>query len=211
MAEFTLYTNPMSRGMIAQWALEEIGADYAAVLVPWDKKPAQLLELNPMGKVPTLVHHIANEDRVITEAAAICAYLSEVACPADLVPSESECAPFFRWLFFTAGPLEQAITARMFEFEPSAQQQGTVGYGSYERAVAALEDQLDNLDWICGDKFTLADVFVGAQVHWGLTFKTLPENETFAAYAERCRARPAFLRMQQAVDLQAKQIEAAAG
>ena len=77
MAEYTFYTNPMSRGQIARWALHEAGAGYDQVLVNWADKPAAFLAANPMGKVPTLVHHAPGGDRVVTGAAAICGYLAE--------------------------------------------------------------------------------------------------------------------------------------
>ena len=71
MAAYTFFTNPRSRGLIASWALHEVGADFAVVPVGWGEKPPALLAANPLGKVPTLVHHAAEGDRVVTEAARL--------------------------------------------------------------------------------------------------------------------------------------------
>ncbi|MCW1382473.1 glutathione S-transferase family protein [Novosphingobium sp. KCTC 2891] len=193
MAEFTFFTNPMSRGQIARWALHEAGADYEQVLCGWGPKPEALIAANPMGKVPTVIHHAPGGDRVVTEAAAICLYLAEVLPGAGLSPRAEELADYLRWSFFAAGPVEQAVTARSMGFEPQTpQQQGMAGYGSYNRMVDALAGHFATHAFVCGDRFTMADVYVGSQVDWGLMFQSLPERPEFSAYAERLRARPAY-------------------
>ena len=193
MAEYTFYTHPMSRGQIARWALHEAGADYGHELVDWTARPAGLLAANPMGKVPTLIHHALDGERVITEAAAICAYLAEAQPSAELAPHDSERADYFRWLFFAAGPVEQAVSARAMGFEPPADKQGMIGFGSFERTIATLETLFaDGRDWVCGDRFTMADVYVGSQVDWGLTFGTMPPQVAFVGYAERLQQRGAY-------------------
>lgn len=192
MAEYTFFTNPMSRGQIARWALHEVEADYAQELVDWKAKPAKFLAVNPMGKVPTIVHHTPNGDRTVTEAAAICHYLAEMHPQANLLPKDDEMADYFRWLFFAAGPVEQAITSRALKCEPAPEQQAMAGFGSFERTVSTLEKHLDGRPYVCGDRFTMADVYVGSAIDWGLTFGSLPPNEAFVAYAERFQARPAY-------------------
>ena len=101
-------------------------------------------------------------------------------------------ADYYRWMFFAAGPVEQAITARVMKFEPSSEQEVSAGWGSFDRTVSTLEAHFNANRYVCGDRFTMADVYVGSQVDWGLTFGTLPPNEAFAAYAERCQARDAY-------------------
>ncbi len=192
MAAYTFFTNPMSRGQIARWALHETGVDYDQVLVPWDNKPAALLAANPMGKVPTLIHHSETGNKVITECAAICAYLAEAHPEAGLGPSADEAADYYRWLFFAAGPVEQAIITRSMGWELPPERQGMAGWGSYERTIAALEGHFEGNNYVCGERFTMADVYVGSQVDWGLTFGSIPPNEAFVAYAERLQARPAY-------------------
>jgi glutathione S-transferase len=191
MAEYTFFFNPMSRAQIARWALHEVGADYEPVFVDWADKPKTLLDANPMGKLPTIVHHHGDHDHVVSEAAAVCHYLAEMNAP-ELLPREHEKADYFRWLFFAAGPLEQAITSQALGWEPTDErQQATVGFGSFERTVDTLAWWLEGRDYVCGRRFTMADVYVGSSVGWGLAFGTLPDRPALKRYAERVQAREA--------------------
>ena len=192
MTSLMFYTNPMSRGQIARWMLEEVGAPYEQHLLDYgaQMKGSEYLAINPMGKVPAIVH----DGRVVSEAAAICAYLAEAFPDAGLAPQPGEHADYFRWMFFGAGPLEQAITNRSMGWEGGPDKQMMLGYGSFDLAADTLAGWLADHDFICGDRFTAADVFVGAQVDWGLAFNTLPDRPAFSAYAERLRARPAYIR-----------------
>lgn len=192
MASYTFFTNPMSRGQIARWALHEVGADYTQVLVPWDANPAALLAANPMGKVPTLIHHDSGTDRVVTECAAICHYLAEMHPARNLVPQDAEMADYFRWMFFAAGPVESAITTRALGLEVPPEKQMMAGWGSFERTLATLEGHFEAHQYVCGARFTMADVYVGSQVDWGLTFGSIPPAEAFVAYAERLQAREGY-------------------
>ena len=117
-----LYTNPMSRGRIARWMLEEIGAPYRTEIVEFGPtmKAPEYLAINPMGKVPAIRHG----ETVVTECAAICAYLADAFPDADLAPPLAERGAYYRWLFFAAGPLEAAITDRDLGMEPNITQQG---------------------------------------------------------------------------------------
>jgi glutathione S-transferase len=190
--DLTLYTNPQSRGRIARWMLEEVGAPYEVVLLNYAEamKQPSYLSINPMGKVPALVHR----GKVVTECAAICAYLAESFPDAELAPRDDERADYFRWLFYAAGPVEAAVTNRSLGVVPDDRQQRFVGYGSYDSVVDVLEAAVAAHPFIAGDRFTAADVYVGAQVIWGLQFGSLPSRDTFAAYAERLTARAAYQR-----------------
>lgn len=194
--ELTLYTNPMSRGRIARWMLEEVGVPYHTEILEYDgsmKAPAYLA-INPLGKVPTVVHG----DQVVTECAAICAYLAEAFPDAGLAPTAAERGAYYRWLFFTAGPLEAAVTdSKVLGIEVPADKQRMVGYGSYQAVMKALAGALQANPYIAGDRFTAADVYVGAQVAWGLQFGSFESRPEFAAYAERVTQRPAFVRATQ--------------
>jgi glutathione S-transferase len=196
MSDYTFYTNPMSRGQIVRWALQEAGADYEQQIVeygPTEEKPAAFIAANPMGKVPTLVHHHGDHDHVVTEAAAICHYLAEMHPDTGLLPEAHEKARYFRYLFFAAGPVEQAIIANSMGWSVDTEKEGTLGFGSYERMVNAFETMLTGRDYVCGDRFTMADVYVGSQVDWGIAFGTLPQRDAFTAYAERLRRREAYI------------------
>jgi len=203
------YTNPMSRGQIARWMLEESGADYEAHILDYETsmKSPDYLAINPMGKVPAIVH----QGHIVTECAAICAYLAEAFPQADLAPRADERADYYRWMFFAAGPLEAAITNRAAGFEVPTGREKSFGYGSYEDAVGALEIALTDKDYICGARFTAADVYVGSQIDWGLLFKTLPERPAFTAYAERIRQRPAYRRAKEIDNALIAKMQAGAG
>lgn len=191
MTEYTFFMNPMSRAQIARWALHEVDADYEPVLVAWDAKPQALLDANPMGKLPTIIHHTPNGDQVVSEAAAICHYLAEAAA-SDLLPHPREKGAYFRWLFFAAGPAEAAVTSRHFGWEPTGEQEMMCGWGSYARVMDALDGWFSDHDYVCGKRFTMADVYVGSQIDWGLQFGTYEARDSFTAYAERLRTRPAY-------------------
>ena len=190
--ELVFYTNPMSRGRVARWMLEEVGADYRTEALDYGTtmQDEAYRAVNPMLKVPAIVH----DGRVVTECAAICAYLAEAFPEAGLAPRAGERADYYRWLFFAAGPVEQAITDRHMGLEPTEEQQRLAGYGSYDRAVAVLEMAVSAHPYIAGDRFTAADVYVGATVGWGLQFGTLPKREAFADYHARVSARDAYRR-----------------
>lgn len=198
MAALTLYTNPQSRGMIAHWMLEELGQPFDIVNLDYGTtmKAPDYLAINSMGKVPALVHEVECRALVVTEAAAICAYVAEAFPQAGLLPDAAGRAAYFRWLFFCAGPMEAAIMDRHLKLEVSDEQKTMAGYGSYDDAVAALEGAMPQGDgWIAGDRFTAADVYVGSTVSWGLQFGTLPERPGFRAYFERLKVRPAYLQV----------------
>ena len=191
MAEYTFFFNPMSRAQIARWALHEAGADYEPVLVEWDNRPQALLDANPMGKLPTIIHHHKGHDHVVTEGAAVCHYLAEMSAP-GLLPGEEEKADYFRWLLFAAGPLEQAVTNKAYGWNPDEKQELSVGFGSFDRTIGALSGWFEGHDYVCGPRFTMADVYVGSAIDWGLQFGTIPANDALTAYAERLRGREAY-------------------
>lgn len=190
----TFYTNPMSRGQIVRWALHEVGADYREHILSYgaEMKSADYLAVNPMGKVPAIDH----DGLIVTEAAAICLYLSEAFPESGLAPRTlAEKADCYRWMFFGAGPLEQAIIARSMKWDEGLDERAParLGFGTYEDTVAALAGMLEQRDYVGGNRFTVADIYVGAQVDWGLLFGTLPAKPAFEAYAGRLRAREAYM------------------
>jgi glutathione S-transferase len=192
MSDLIFYTNPMSRGRIIRWMLEETGADYDAQVLGYadSMKGESYLAINPMGKVPAIVH----KGKVVTECAAICAYLGDAFPEAGLTPATSDRADYYRWLFFAAGPVEHAVSNKAVGFEPTAERERMFGYGNYDRAVDVLEKAVAAHPYIAGDNFTAADVYVGAQVTWGVQFGTLPKRDAFVAYSERLTSRDAYKR-----------------
>lgn len=184
----TFYTNPMSRGRIARVMLEEIGEPYETVVLDYGTtmKAPDYLAVNPMGKVPAVVH----EGTIVTECAAICTYLA-MAFPGKGLMAEDKAA-YFRWMFFAAGPLEQAVVNSSFGWTPSTpQESGRTGYGSLDAVVRTLAGHLAAHDYIADGRFTAADVYVGSQIGWGLQFGTLPADPAFTSYWNRIKDRPA--------------------
>jgi glutathione S-transferase len=191
MSELIFYTNPQSRGRIAHWMLEEIGLPYKTVWLEFGKqmKDAHFLSINPMGKVPTITH----DDIVVTEAAAICAYLADSFPEKNLAPPHrhSSRAAYYRWMFFAAGPLETALTAKAVGWQVPEGKSSTVGFGSFADTLNAIESALAPGPYICGEQFTAADVYVGASLHWGMVFGNLEKRAAFKTYVDRLNARPA--------------------
>ena len=190
--ELIFYTNPMSRGQIARWMLEEVGVPYEPRILDYGTtmKDAAYLKVNPMGKVPAIVHN----GKAVTECAAICAYLADAFPEAGLAPDPADRADYYRWLFFTAGPVEQAITAKHFGIEPDTDQQRMAGFGSLAAALDALESAVAGKAFVAGDRFSAADVYVGSQIDWGLQFGTIAPRPAFEAYAAGLRERAAYKR-----------------
>lgn len=189
MADLVFYTNPMSRGMIARWMLEEVGAPYETRFLRYGEEMngPEYLAVNPMAKVPAIVH----AGKVVTECAAICAYLADAFPDAGLAPPPGERAAYYRWLFFAAGPVEAAVTDKAMGVEVPEDKQGMAGYGTFEKMVNGLVHAVSGAPYLCGEQFTAADVYLGSQVGWGLQFGTLPRRDELAAYCERVFDRPA--------------------
>ena len=192
--ELVLYHNPMSRGRIVHWMLEEVGVPYRIELLDFEKrqhKTPEYLAINPMGKIPTLVHR----GTVVTEAAAICAYLADAFPAAGLAPAPSDPArgTYLRWLFFGAGCLEPAITDRMLS-RPAAERPSAVGYGTYDAVIAALEKAIAPGPYLLGERFSAADVYIASGIGWGMMAKAIDPTPTFGAYVARATARPAAKR-----------------
>jgi glutathione S-transferase len=186
------YTNPMSRGRIARWMLEEVGAPYRTEVLEYGTamKSPEYLAINPMGKVPALRHGEA----VVTECAAICAYLADAFPEAGLAPPPAERAAYYRWLFFAAGPVESAVTNRSLGIELDASAQARAGYGSFTAVMDALSRAVQSGPYVAGERFSAADVYVGSQIGWGLRFGSIEKRPEFEAYWARISDRPAHRR-----------------
>ncbi len=198
--DLVFYTNPMSRGQIVRWMLEEIDQPYRQVLLDYGAamKAPEYLAINPMGKVPALCHG----ERVITECAAICAYLADAFPESGLAPDPHDRASYYRWLFFAAGPLEAAITNHQLKFEVSDEQQRMAGYGNYNLTMDMLQAATVSASpYIAGEQFSAADVYLGSHLIWGLEFGAVPHRAEFEDYTARLTERPAY-RAAKAIDAQ---------
>ena len=204
MAQLVFYTNPMSRGRVVRWMLEEMGIDYTTEIVAYgpEMQSPRYRAINPMAKVPAIRHG----EIIVTEGAAICAYLADAFPATGLAPKPGapERGPYYRWLFFGAGPLEQAMVNGGFGWtadNPKAE--ASLGYGTMERVCNTLDELLsDGRDYILGETFSAVDIYLGSQIIWGLQYKIIDSRPSFPGYVERLTARPAMVRAQELDDQQ---------
>lgn len=194
----TLYSNPMSRGRMARWMLEETGVAYETVMLGYgtSMKAAHYLAINPMGKVPAITHGA----KIITECAAVCAYLADAFPDAGLAPPASDRADYYRWLFFAAGPVEAAVTNKALGVETPDEKKGMVGYGDLSTIIDILEVACLKNDYLAGKRFTAADVYAGSQIGWGLQFGNIEKRPAFEDYWSRLTERSAYQRARELDD-----------
>jgi glutathione S-transferase len=189
----TFYTNPMSRGRIIRWMLEEVAQPYDTVIIDYtNMKDPSYLAINPMGKVPAIKHG----DTVVTECAAICAYLADAFPQAGLAPAVTDKlrGPYYRWLFYAAGPLEAMTSNHAMGWTPPPDRQRMFGYGSREAVIDVLEKAVSANEYLVGKSFTAADLYLGSHIGWGMQFGTLEKRPAFETYFARLSARPAAQR-----------------
>jgi len=198
--ELIFYTNPMSRGRIVRWMLEEVGQSYRTELLEYGTtmKAPEYLAINPMGKVPALRHGAT----VVTECAAICCYLADAFPDAGLAPPPGDRlrGPYYRWLFFAAGPVEAATSNQALGFEVPAERKAMVGFGSLADVLSTLEAAVSGRDYLVGERFTAADVYLGSHIGWGMSFGALEKRPAFERYFERISTRPAAIRAREIDD-----------
>ncbi len=192
MTDLTLYTNPMSRGRIARWMLEEVGEPYDTVLLDYGTtmKGADYLAINPMGKVPAIVH----DGALVTEQGAVYAYLADLYPEAGITPAIGDPlrGPYLRWLFYYGSSFEPALIDKSLKREPAPA--STSPYGDYETMLKTLTDQLATGPFLLGERFTAADVLWGTALRWTTMFKLVPETPVVTGYIARVTSRPAVAR-----------------
>lgn len=200
MSDLILYTNPQSRGRIVHWMMEELGLPYETVWLDYatTMKAPEFRAINPMGKVPALRHG----EVVVTETSAICAYLADRFPEQGLAPPDNDLARanYYRWLFFAAGPVEQAVTAHSMGWEVPEGKEVSVGFGTFEQTRDVLPLALEPGPYICGEQFTAADVYIGANIGWGILFGTIEMQPIYEEYLGNLHARPAYQRAEKIND-----------
>ncbi len=189
----TFYHAAPSRGAIVRWMLEEVGAPYRVELLDLTRngqKSPSYLALNPMGKVPAIVHRGV----VVTEAVAICCYLADAFPAAGLAPAIGEPlrGPYLRWSIFEASALEPAIIDRMLQRPPG--RPGALGYGDFDTTMNVVAQAVTPGPYLLGERFSTADVLIGSALRWGTMVSVVPERPEFAAYLGRLAERPALQR-----------------
>ena len=199
--KLTFYHNPQSRAEIVRWMLEEVGADYDLMPIDFqagDNRKPEFLKINRMGKIPTIV---LEDGTVITEAPAIIAWLADAYPAAGLAPEpqSSERGSYYRWLFFGGSCFEPALTEKMMRKDAPELPKGTIGWGSYDDVIDTLERALAPGPYLLGEKFTAADVYIGAQLSWAGSFDAprIKQSQVIQDYVARMRDREAFKRSQE--------------
>ncbi len=200
--ELVFYTHPMSRGRIVRWMLEEVGATYRTEILGYGPtmKDAAYRAINPLAKVPSLVHRGVT----VTETAAICAYLADAFPHAGLAPApnDPERGAYYRWLFFAAGPVEAAVTNKALGVvvPDDPRMRAMVGYGSLAEVLDALEGAVSGRDYLAGGRFSAADLYVGSHLIWGMQFGSIERRPAYEAYVARLVDRPAAVRAREIDD-----------
>ncbi len=201
MSKLTFYTNPMSRGGTVRWLLTELEADYDTVILEYnsDKNPngiksADYLAINPMGKVPAL----KDDDTVITEVPAICAYLTDKFSENKLAPALHSPlrGEYYRWLFFAHGVLEPVLMAKFMDLLAPVEQKTMIGYGTYEDVINTLQSKLAMGNYLCAESFSTADLYLASALNFYLQFKLIPELPEFVNYANFHTSRESFAKAQ---------------
>jgi glutathione S-transferase len=194
VTDLTFYTNPQSRGQIVRWMLEEVGASYDTQVLTYGGTMVEepYRSINPMMKVPAIRHG----DRVVTEVAAICAYLADAFPQAGLAPPLADRADYYRFLFFASGPVEQVFSLAPIAYDPPPEKQGMFGHGSRDRCLSALDRMLEGRDYATGT-FSAADLYLASQLGFMINFKMLEPSPILAAYVARCTDRDAYRRAKQ--------------
>lgn len=185
-----LYTNAQSRGLVIEWLLIELGAEFEKIELAYhtEMKSESYLKINPFGKVPTLV----DGDIVIYEMAAICAYLADKFFDQGLAPAldDPKRGLYYRWLFFAAGPWDAANSDRALKVEISDDQKMYIGYGNFQDTYTALIQGLEQAQpYLCGEQFTAADVFVGSMLFWQLKMAQIESHPAIEKYLDVVKSR----------------------
>jgi len=185
--KITLFHNPQSRSAGVRILLEELALPCDIQLVDFNNKPAALLAVNPLGKVPTLVA----DDAVVTEQVAIFQFLAELAPEKGLSPAVGDTlrGPYLRALALYGSSFEPAMIDKALKRDSGSA--GMSPYGSIEAVEAIVRAQLAQGPWWLGERFTAADVLWGASLSWITQFGLLEKTPEIAAYLERFAQRPA--------------------
>lgn len=193
----TLYHAPRSRSSSIVWLLEELETPYKIEIVPivygngqGAPAPESYRRIHPHKKVPAIDH----DGVIVHECAAVTLYLADAFPKKGLAPAIGDPmrGPYVTWLAYWAGPLNTVPTAHFRGWDKDGQP--PTGFGSMDDLVSYMKTTLQKHPYIAGDRFTAADVLVGAAVDFYDGMGILPKDKVFADYAKRLSERPAKAR-----------------
>ena len=191
MSQYSLYYCPQTRCRTALWMLEELGVNYQLVPVNIrnEIESEAFASISPMRKVPAL----RVGDELITETAAICLYLADAHPNAGFAPGANEAgrASLLRWMFFGSAVVEPAAFDKASGRDAPS---GALGWGNWDRVTATLRQALEGRDHLVNDRFTAADVVLGATMGFLMNFNMMEKDPVFVSYVERLTSRPAFIK-----------------
>ena len=187
------YHSPRTRSSGTLALLEELGADYELLVLNMktgEQRQPAYLAINPMGKVPAIVH----DGALVTEQAAVYLYLADLYPEAGLTPAIGDPlrGPFLRWLAFYGSSFEPALMDRALKREPASPSSSP--YGDFDTMLKTLTDQLAKAPYILGERFTAADVLWGTALRWTTMFKLVPQTPVVTDYVARVVSRAAIVR-----------------
>jgi glutathione S-transferase len=194
MPKLTLYHASPSRSAVTLWMLEETGAPYDLKLLNLaanEQAQPDYLAINPMGKVPAL----KTDNVIVTEVAAICAYLADEFPDKKLAPpiGDPRRGAYFRWLFMSPSVIEPAANDKLFpRKEPP--RATAIGWRDLDTVLDIVAKAVAPGPYLLGEQFTAADVVVGSLLNWGTMFGFIPKRPEFTPYLARLNARPAAKR-----------------
>lgn len=191
--ELIFYYAPQSRASSALSLMEELGASYKLHLLnlrTGDSRKPEYLAINPMGKVPAIVHN----GTLVTEQPAVFLYLADLYPQAGLTPAMGDPlrGAYLRWMVFYGSSLEPAVMDKSLKRDAAPAVQSP--YGSYDTVVQVVLDQLAKGPYLLGERVTAADVLWGSALRWLTMFQLFPNTPDVQAYITRMTSRPAFVR-----------------
>ncbi len=192
MPQLTLFHNPQSRSCGVRMLLEELALPYALKVVKFNagEKSPELLSLNAMGKVPTLLA----DAQVVTEQIAIYQFLAELQPDAGLSPAVGDPlrGAYLRALAFYGSSFEPAMVDKALKRDAGSQ--GISPYGSLSAVELVVAAHLRQGPWWLGERFTAADVLWASSLGWMHRFGMIASTPELVAYLQRFDARPAIQR-----------------
>lgn len=189
---YTVIGKPQTRAFRVIWALEELGQDYT--LNPAAPHSPDVLEVNPVGKVPILVE----DGKAITDSSAILTYLADkhggLTAPAGTMARAQQDSFTHQFLDELDAVLWAA--ARHSFALPEDRRVPEVKESlkwEFERNFKRIESQLTG-PFIVGDQFTIADIVLVHCMTWAYAAKFPIESEKLLDYSKAMRSREGFQR-----------------